>query len=87
MATQFKSSELACYVCGREGRHIGEDRREVYLEDDDQRAVYVGPTCFKNVASAGALGLRSAKGRGPRVFSTYELARAYAGALAEGTAS
>lgn len=66
-----------CYVCMKSGDRIDEGKYRVYLEDDDHRTVYVGPTCFKKVERAGDDGILAGKGFGPRVFSTYEQAAAY----------
>ena len=68
-----------CYACGRK-LHPGSPR-EAYLEDDDQRAVFVGPDCFRKVHAAPADGYRSRRG-GPRLFASADLARAYASKLA-----
>ena len=68
-----------CYACGRK-LHPGSPR-EAYLEDDDQRAVFVGPDCFRKVHSAPADGYRPTRG-GPRLFATAALARIYANKLA-----
>lgn len=70
-------SAMLCYVCQSLGDNIASDCREVYLEDDGHKTVYVGPTCFKKVEKAGKAGLVSGKGRGPRVFFTFEQAAAY----------
>ena len=64
-----------CYVCGRRLRPG--PPREVYLEDDGHRAVFVGPDCFRKAHSAPADGYRPPR-CGPRLFATAELARAYA---------
>ena len=63
------------YACGRRLRPG--PPREGYLDDDDHRAVFVGPDCFRKVHSAPADGYRPPRG-GPRLFATAELARAYA---------
>lgn len=78
-------SAMLCYVCQSRGDNIASDCREVYLEDDGHRTVYVGPSCFKKVEKAGSAGLVSGKGRGPRVFFTFAQAAAYAGQLADPT--
>jgi hypothetical protein len=64
------------------GDNIASDCREVYLEDDGHKTVYVGPTCFKKVERAGAKGLMAGKGMGPLVFHTFEQAFNYARAKA-----
>jgi hypothetical protein len=69
---------MQCYVCQSPGDNIASECREVYLEDDGHKVVYVGPVCFKRVEQAGAAGLVSGKGRGPRVFFTYDQAAAFA---------
>lgn len=76
-------SALRCFVCQSLGDKIASDCREVFLEDDGHKVVYVGPVCFKKVEAAGASGLPTGRGRGPRVFFTCEQARAFA-AKAEG---
>ena len=68
-----------CYPCRRRLRPG--PPREVYLEDDDHRAVFVGPDCFRQVQAAPADGYRPPRG-GPRLFATAELARAYENKLA-----
>jgi len=70
-------SGMLCFVCQSPGDNIASDCREVYLEDDGHKAVYVGPTCFQRVEKAGSAGVISGKGRGPRVFSTFNQAAAY----------
>jgi hypothetical protein len=76
-STTAKRTEPAgeCYACGRRLRPG--PPREVYLEDDDHRAVFVGPDWFRKVHSAPADGYPPPRG-GPRLFATAELARAYA---------
>ncbi len=64
-----------CYACGRKLRPG--PPRKAYIEDDEHRAVFVGPDCFRKVCSAPADGYRPQRG-GPRLFATAELARAYA---------
>lgn len=71
-------SGMLCYVCQLPGDNIASDCREVYLEDDGHKTVYVGPTCFRKVEKAGNAGLVSGKGRGPRVFFTFDQAAANA---------
>lgn len=71
-------SAMLCYVCQSPGDNIASDCREVYLEDDGHKTVYVGSTCFKKVEKAGADGLVSGKGDGPRVFFTFDQAVAHA---------
>jgi hypothetical protein len=71
-------SGMLCFVCLLAGDNIASDCREVYLEDDGHKTVYVGPTCFKKVEKAGSAGLVSGRGRGPRVFFTFDQARAHA---------
>jgi len=65
---------MRCYVCQSRGDNIASDCREVYLEDDGHKAVYVGPDCFKKVERAGSAGLQSRGG--PRVFFTFDQAAA-----------
>ena len=77
--TEHTESAGECYVCGRRLRPC--PPREVYLEDDGHRAVFVGPDCFRKVHSAPADGYRPPRG-GPRLFATAQLARAYANKLA-----
>ena len=67
---------MNCYVCGAEGSKIENGDNRVYLEDDSQRSVYVGPSCFKKVRNAGAAGLKTKSG--PLVFHTKEQAIDYA---------
>jgi hypothetical protein len=74
-------SGMLCFICQSPGDNIASDCREVYLEDDGHKTVYVGPTCFKKVKKAGAGGLVSGKGHGPRVFFTFDQAAAYADQL------
>jgi hypothetical protein len=69
---------MRCFVCQLPGDNIASECREVYLEDDGHKVVYVGPTCFKHVERAGAEGVQSGRGRGPRVFFTFDQAAAYA---------
>jgi|SRR6185295_8677805 len=71
-------SAMHCFVCQSPGDNIASDCREVYLEDDGHKTVYVGPTCFKKVERAGDAGLASGRGRGPRVFFTFDQAARYA---------
>lgn len=62
-----------CYVCGRK---LGAKTPYVaFLEDDDNAPVFVGAECIKKVTHAGAAGLRSGKGKGPRVFASVALAK------------
>lgn len=72
------SNAMRCYVCQSPGDNIARDCREVFLEDDGHKTVYVGPTCFKKVEQAGSAGVVSGKGIGPRVFFTFDQAAAYA---------
>jgi hypothetical protein len=67
-----------CYSCGRRLRP--RPPREAYLEDDDHRAVFVGPDCFRQVHAVQADGYLPPRG-GPRLFATAELA-AYANKFA-----
>lgn len=69
-------SAMRCFVCQSPGDNIASDCREVYLEDDGHKTVYVGPTCFKKVERAGSMGVQ-AKGGGPRVFFTFDQAAAF----------
>jgi hypothetical protein len=69
-------SAMRCYVCNSAGDNIASDCREVYLEDDGHKTVYVGPTCFKKIEQAGGAGLQS-WGGGPRVFFTFDQAAAF----------
>ena len=71
-------SALLSFVCGSPGDQIARDCREVSLQDDGHKTVYVGPTCFKKVEQAGETGLVSGRGFGPRVFITFDQAAAYA---------
>lgn len=64
----------SCYICGRPLNNAN----PVYLEDDSHFAVHVGLDCYSRVVKAGYDGVRSGKGRGPRVFVTRHMAEAYA---------
>lgn len=70
-------SGMSCYVCMHPGDNIASECREVFLQDDDHKVVYVGPTCLQKVKKAGAEGVLCG-GIGPRVFYTYDQAAAYA---------
>ena len=62
-----------CYICGRK---LGNKTPQVaYLEDDNHAAVFVGSECINKVIRAGAQGIKSRKGKGPRVFASALLAR------------
>lgn len=62
-----------CYVCGRK---LGSKTPQIaYLIDDSQRAVFVGSECVNKVLRAGSDGIVGQKGKGPRVFSSEQLAR------------
>lgn len=71
-------SGALCYVCLHPGDNIASECREVFLEDDGHKVVYVGPKCLKKVEKAGTDGLVAGRGIGPRVFFTFEQAEAYA---------
>lgn len=61
-----------CYVCGRK---LGNKTPHVaYLIDDDNTPVFVGSECINKIIHADAMGLASAKGKGPRVFASEQLA-------------
>lgn len=77
-ADQRYSNAVRCAVCMSPGDNIASACREVFLEDDSHRTVYVGPTCFKKVERAGSAGVLAGKGFGPRVFFTFDQAAAYA---------
>lgn len=74
MALNWNSYENEpCYICGRK---LGKKTpHTAYLQDDDQGAVFVGMECIKTVSAAGRDGVKSRKGKGPRVFASPELAR------------
>lgn len=74
---------MLCYICCSSGDNIASDCREVYLEDDGHKTVYVGPTCFKKLKKAGDAGMLSGKGHGPRVFYTFDQAVKYAATQGE----
>lgn len=65
-----------CYICGR--RLSVNNNFVVHLEDDDHALVHVGYDCWQKTVKAGYDGVRGHKGKGPMVFVTMDMARAYA---------
>lgn len=65
-----------CYACGKRF-HDPNRRQDVFLLDDDHRAVLVGPECFRKVVASGWLGYQPMRG-GPRLFIEKRYAVEYA---------
>lgn len=63
---------MKCYVCGRGILGV---TAQVFLEDDGNRSVPVGPDCHRKAVRAGTAGIQSRGG--PRVFADREQAQAY----------